>query len=131
MVSASDPTEQAPEQQVMALDTAVWASNRQFTAANVAVSLLLDQQSATGDEDGGDEDVPKLNLFERQLEELLNLAANYEAGEEITPTMDEGTSRLPLSAGGRLFDIILAQAIENHCLNCWSDYVWVIGSVPG
>ncbi|MBK8265377.1 MAG: hypothetical protein IPK80_29115 [Nannocystis sp.] len=70
--------------QVVALDTAVWASNRLFTAANEAVSSLLDQQSVPGDDDGGAEEAPELNLFERQLEELLSLAADNGADEETS-----------------------------------------------
>ncbi|MCY1072599.1 hypothetical protein OV090_48080 [Nannocystis sp. RBIL2] len=33
-------------------------------------------------------------------------------------------------AQGRKFDAVVAKAEKYYCLNCWSWYVWVIGSVP-
>lgn len=33
-------------------------------------------------------------------------------------------------AQGRKFDAVVATAEKYYCLNCWSWYVWVIGSVP-
>lgn len=35
-----------------------------------------------------------------------------------------------LEAGGRVYDIILSEAVDNYCLNCWSDYVWLLAGAP-
>jgi len=40
-------------------------------------------------------------------------------------------TRGDLLAGGRRHDIVLAQAHKFFCLNCWDEYRWILGSVPG
>lgn len=60
--------------------------------------------------------------------ERLALAFTHDDGPSLT-LVDQG--RGSLSAGGRTFDVVLDAAVANYCLNCWSDYVWIIGGVAG
>jgi hypothetical protein len=60
--------------------------------------------------------------------ERLALAFTHDDGPSLT-LLDQG--RGSLGAGGRSFDVVLDAAMANYCLNCWSDYVWIIGGVAG